>query len=50
MDVLRVEPLGQGREAGDIDEEDGDKLALALEDVPRGEDLLDEVVGGIGLG
>jgi hypothetical protein len=34
----------------EVGEEDGDLLALALEGGLRGEDLLGEVLGGVGLG
>ena len=50
VDVLGVETLGERGEAGDVDEEDGDLLALALEGALRGEDLLGEVARGIRLG
>ena len=48
MDVLRIEALAQGGEAGDIHEEDGDDLALALEGRARGQDLLGQVLGRVG--
>ena len=48
--VLGIEPFGQRGEAGDVDEEHGDELALALEHSPRGEDLLGQVLGRVGTG
>jgi hypothetical protein len=50
MDVLGIEVLGQGGERRDIDEEDGDLLALALKGRPRRKDLFGEVPGGVRLG
>jgi hypothetical protein len=34
MDVFRIEPLGQRREAGHVDEEDRHLFALALQRAP----------------
>src|SRR2546422_4951330 len=50
VDVFRVEPLGHRGEAGDVDEEHGDLLALALQRAARGEDLLGEVLGRVAAG
>ena len=47
--ILGIELLRDRREAGDIGEEDGDLLALTLHRPARGEDLLGEVLGRIGL-
>src|SRR5262249_28664923 len=44
------EPFGDRGEAGDVDEEDGDLLALAFERAPRGQDFLGEVLGRIAAG
>ena len=45
--VLGVEPRRERGEAGDVHEEDGDLLALALEGGLRGEDALGEVLGRV---
>jgi hypothetical protein len=50
MDVFGIQPLGQRREAGDVGEEDGQELALALERTPGGQDLLGEVLGRVAAG
>jgi hypothetical protein len=50
VDVLGIEPFGQRGEAGDVDEEHGDEFALTFERGPRGEDLLSQVLRGVGVG
>jgi hypothetical protein len=50
VDVLRIEPLGERGESGNVDEEDRDLLSLTLECRARSEDLIREVLGRIGLG
>ena len=48
--VLGVEPRRERGEAGDVHEEDGDLLALALEGGLGGEDAVGEVLGGVRAG
>ena len=45
--VLGVEARGERGETGDVHEQDGDLLALALEGGLRGEDALGEMLGGV---
>ncbi len=48
VDLFGIEALRQRREPGDVDEEDRHLLALALERARRREDLLGEVLRGVG--
>ncbi len=48
MDLLGIELFGDRGEVGHIGEEDGDELALPFQGGARGEDLVGEVLGGIG--
>ena len=48
MDLLGVQLLGEGGEVGHIGEEDGDDLALPFEGGAGGEDLVGQVLGGVG--
>jgi hypothetical protein len=48
--LVRVEPLGHGREAREVGEEDGDLAALPFEGAAGGEDLLGQVPGRVALG
>ncbi len=50
MDVLGIQPLGDGGESGDIDEEHGDLLPLAFEGGLGGQDLLGEVARRVRVG
>src|SRR5437773_4830320 len=50
MPLLGIDALGELHRARDISEEDGDRLALALERALGGEDLLDEVARRVGAG
>src|SRR2546430_2621370 len=50
VDFLRVDTLGQRSEARDGPKKHRDLLTPALQCGPRGEDLLDEVLWGVGLG
>ena len=50
VDVLGIEALGDRGEAGDVHEEHRDLLALALDRALGREDLLGEVLGGVGRG
>jgi hypothetical protein len=50
VDILGVELLADRGEAGDVDEEDGDELALALDGRARDEDLIREVRRSVRLG
>jgi hypothetical protein len=50
VDLLRVQLLGEGGVRGHIGEEDGDDLALALYGRAVTEDLVCEVLGGVGGG
>jgi hypothetical protein len=43
VDFLGIEAFGEGCEAGDVHEEDGYLLPLALEGTPRGQDFFGEV-------
>src|SRR5881397_1422752 len=48
MPFLGIDALGELHRARDVGEEDGDRLALALERALGGEDLLDEVARRVG--
>src|SRR5437660_11062870 len=48
MPLLGIDALGELHRARDVGEEDGDRLALALERALGGEDLLDEVARRVG--
>jgi hypothetical protein len=50
MDLLRVQALGEGGEGGHVGEEDGDDLALPFQGRAGGEDLVGQVLGGVGGG
>src|SRR5262249_45801488 len=45
VDFLGIEARGDRGEAGDVHEQHGDLLALALDRAPRGEDLVGQVLG-----
>jgi hypothetical protein len=47
---LGAQAFGQGRGVGDVAEEHGDLLALALEGAAQGEDLVGQMLGRVGLG
>jgi hypothetical protein len=46
---VRAKPIGQRRGVGHVTEQHRDDLALALDGVPGGEDLLGEVLRGVGV-
>jgi len=50
VDVLGIEPLGDGGEAGHVNEEDGDLLPLAFEGGLGSQDLLGEVARRVRVG
>ena len=50
VDLFRVELLGEGGEVRDVGEEDGDELALTLHGASRGENLVREKLGRVGVG
>jgi hypothetical protein len=50
VDVLGIQVLGQGGESGDVGEQDGHLLALALQGAARYEDLLGEVARRVATG
>ena len=47
VQILGIETRGELGEAGAIDEDDRDLLALALDGAPRGEDPVGQVLGGV---
>ncbi len=50
VDLFRVQFLGEGGIVGHVGEKDGDELALPFQGGAGGEDLVDQVLGGVGVG